>query len=280
MNPNTLLFYVVASFIATAINHQAFSQGLAIPKNDAGIADSISDALPTPYTLDELATPPAGEIRKLRLRAINSTKLSLQAVLATVPLADQTNPNYSIALFAIQKIESVISDRQQNQLFGLIEDIIALDEAAKVEANPSFVKPAAEALSELKTSIVHEIAAYIVTQNAAVPADKLSLFVRAFTAGSFIEAGDWEGEVIPVSEIGMMIIDAAAVVAMIKTQPWQNADRFIGGANASNAFSKYTPSGDGLAVLKMKYASNQATIEAKWNELAAWVAEQRAANPK
>jgi hypothetical protein len=205
--------------------------------------------------------------------------LSIQAALASVPSTDQANPNYSIALSAIQKIESVISDRQQIQLFGLIEDIIALNEAAKVEANPPFVKLAAEALGQLKTSIVHEIAAYIVTQNATVPADKLSLFVRAFTVGSFIEEGDWEDKVIPVSDIEMMIVDAAAVVTLMKAQPWQHAERFIGGATASEAFSPYTPSGDGLAVLKIKYGSNQATIDAKWNELAAWVAAQRAATP-
>ena len=112
-----------------------------------------------------------------------------------------------------------------------------------------------------------------------IPADKLSLFLRAFTAGTFIEEGDWEDKVIPVSDIEMMILDAAAVVTLIKAQPWQNAERFIGGATASEAFSRYIPSGDGLAVLKIKYGSNQATIDAKWNELAAWVAAQRAANP-
>ena len=261
------------------INHQALSQGLTIPKSDAGIADSISNALPAPYSADELAAPPAGEIRKLRLRAVNSAKLSLQTALASVPSADQANPNYSIALSAIQKIESVISGRHQDQLFGLIEDIIALNEAAKVEANPSFVKPAAEALGQLKTSIIHEIAAYIVTPNATVAADKLSLFVNAYTKGSIIELGDWEDKTIPVSGTGIMILDPAAVVTLMKAQPWQNAERFIGGATASEAFSPYTPSGDGLAVLKIKYGSNQATIDAKWNELAAWVAAQRAATP-
>jgi hypothetical protein len=279
MKTTNLVTFAVSAAIFIASDEIAHSQGLTISNNNEGLLHPLAGELLIPYTADELATPPVGEIRKIRLRAVNSAKLSLQAALASVPSADQANPNYSIALSAIQKIESVISDRQQNQLFGLIEDIIALNEAAKVEANPSFVKPAAEALGQLKTSIVHEIAAYIVTQNATIPADKLSLFLRAFTVGSFIEEGDWEDKVITVSDIEMMILDAAAVVTLIKAQPWQNAERFIGGATASEAFSRYIPSGDGLAVLKIKYGSNQATIDAKWNELAAWVAAQRAANP-
>ncbi|CAN5813298.1 hypothetical protein BH11VER1_BH11VER1_40010 [soil metagenome] len=279
MNTNTLLSYAVSAVLVLAINDHAFSQGLTIPQSDAGIADSISNALPTPYTADELRTPPVGEIRKLRLRDVNSKKSTLQAALMSVPPADQANPNYSIALSAIQKIESVISDRQQDQLFSLIKDICALNEAAKVETNPSFVKSAAEALSQLKTSIVHEIAAYIVTKNATVPAHKLSLFVSAFTKGSIIEIGDWEYRTIPVSGAGITILDAPAVVTLIKAQPWQNAERFLEGATAAEAFSPFTSLGDELAVLRTKYASNEANIIAQWNELTAWVEQQRAANP-
>lgn len=278
MNTVTLLSCAVSAILVVAINNHALSQGLTIPEGDGGIADSISNALPTPYTPDELAAPPAGEIRKLGLRAVNSAKASLQTALAPVPSADQENRSYNIALSAGQKLESVISDRQQDQLFSLIEDMIALNEAAADETSPVFVKSAAEALGQLKAVIVHEIAAYIATRNATVPAEKLSLFVSAFIKGSIIEMGDWEDKAIPVSGTGLVILDAAAAVTLIKAEPWQDVERYIGGATAAEAFRPYTPSGDGLTVLKIKYAANQATIDAKWNELAAWAAQQRAAN--
>jgi hypothetical protein len=279
MNSIIRFYYTIATMVISAVSNHAFCQGLKIPSGDDGIADFISDSLPTQYTPDELASPPAGEIRKLRLRDINATKAALQAVLSSVPSVDQVNPNYSIALSAMQKIESVISDRQQDQLFGLIEDIIVLNRAAENEVNPSFVKLAAEAIGRLKTCIVHEIATYVVAENAVVTNEKLSLFVKALIVGSFIEAGDWEDKVMPVSGIEMMMLDAVAVVSLLKSQPWQDAERFIGGATAAEAFSRYTPPGDGSAVLKSKYASNQSTIDAKWNELAAWVAAQRSGIP-
>ena len=38
--------------------------GLKIPESDDGIADSISNVLPVPYTAAEFAVPPAREIQK------------------------------------------------------------------------------------------------------------------------------------------------------------------------------------------------------------------------
>ena len=70
-------------------------------------------------------------------------------------------------------------------------------------------------------------------------------------------------------------LDPTAVVAHLKMQPWQQANRFIGGASAAQAFARYAAAGDGLEVLKTKFAANPSTVTPKWNELAAWVALQQ-----
>jgi hypothetical protein len=75
-----------------------------------------------------------------------------------------------------------------------------------------------------------------------------------------------------------MILDAPAVVTQLKTRPWQEADHFLGNNTAAEAFIRYKDSSDGMGIHKTKYAANEATIIAKWNELAAWVVEQRPPN--
>lgn len=82
----------------------------------------------------------------------------------------------------------------------------------------------------------------------------------------------------PIDAAGVMILDATNVVTQLKAGPWQQAKQFLGGTdNASAYFARYTAPGNGLAVLKAKYAQNQAAIDAKFVELKTWVAQQEAA---
>ena len=276
MNTKNLVYVILSTFVGA--HELASGQGLTLPTSDEAIAKAISRELPVPYTAEELAAAPAGEIRKLYIRDLESAKILLQAALAEVTPDDQANANYAVAASALQKIESVLTGRQQDQFFSLIENIVMLDEAAREEEKPEFVWPASQALAQVKTSIAEEIGAFIAVQGAVVPTDKLALFVDALTRGSILAEGNWEEDPFPISGMEFMIIDAAAVVAQLKTQPWQDVERFLGGATSAQAFSQYVPSGNGLAVLKAKYAANQASIDAKWNELVDWVAQERAAN--
>src|SRR5690349_16805227 len=58
--------------------------GLTIPSSDVAISDSISSELPVPYTAEEIATPPVGEIRKKYLREVDRSRSGLAAVLGGV----------------------------------------------------------------------------------------------------------------------------------------------------------------------------------------------------
>ena len=71
-----------------------------------------------------------------------------------------------------------------------------------------------------------------------------------------------------------MILDPTATVAQLKAQSSSNASFFIGNRDATMAFKRYELGGDGLDVLKTKYATNKVAIIAKWNELKSWVEEQ------
>lgn len=273
----TFNIWLVLLFLV--IDHgKVLSQGFTIPGGDADIADSISSDLPAPLTAEELATPPPGEIRRIGLRSVGASRAALQAVLAAVPTAEHSNPSYNVASLALQKLDLVIQGRRQDQLFGLIEHMAVLHEAASIDSNPHFVREASAALRKVKMTIIDEMAAYALSQNAVVSPTLFLLFVDAFNRCSILEMGDWEDKPIPFSEAELMIIDPIAVVARIKTQPWENAERFLGGATATKAFSQYASSGDGSLFWKNKFLGNEANITGKWNELAAWVAREKTAN--
>ncbi len=100
-------------------------------------------------------------------------------------------------------------------------------------------------------------------------------FVRVYGTGRFYQEGDWEGEKPMINAAGVMILDAAAVVTQLKAGLWQQAKQFLGGeTTASGFFARYAGNGDGLPVLKTKYAANQMAIDAKFDELKAWANQQ------
>jgi hypothetical protein len=90
--------------------------------------------------------------------------------------------------------------------------------------------------------------------------------------------GDWEDSQPPVDPAGIMILDVSSVVSQLRAltplTP-ERAELFIGNDSASAVFARYEAAGNGLAALKTKYAGNKTAIIAKWNELAAWVAQHQ-----
>jgi hypothetical protein len=123
--------------------------------------------------------------------------------------------------------------------------------------------------------VIRAMANHVTEQQAAVSPTNLNGFVKIFAVPGFVAEGDWEDEKIPVNAAGVMILDAASVVTQLKTGPWQQAKKFLGGATTANGFfSRYFGTGDGLAVLKTKYAANQLAIAAKFGELKAWADQQ------
>lgn len=270
---------VFTAAVCCLLHSGSDAQGIKIPVNDAAISGAINRVDPVPFTPEELAVPPIGEIKKAHLREVNAARVSVQQVISGVPQAQQSLDEFTLVKDMLQNLEALAINRQQSILFGLIPKVMRLNRIAGIETSPAFVLSASSSVSPIKASIIREMADYIAGQNATISSNSLALFVSAFSEGSLIEPGDWEGEVIPVSMAGIMILDASAVVSQIKMQPWQNADRFLGGATAGQAFAQYESAGNGIPALKARYVANRSAIVAKWNELADWVAGQRAANP-
>jgi len=176
-------------------------------------------------------------------------------------------------------VDHLAATKLQTDLFAqlpLLSEFLAAEGAA----TPEFVRKTADCLKDLiSITIIQSIKQNLIEQNAIIPAERVRIFSNIFSVDGFGSEADWEDSSIPVDAAGVMILDAKTVVAHLKTQPWHHAKYFLGDNNAAEAFARYEKSGDGLGLLKEKYASNKPFFIAKWNELAGWVARQSAINP-
>ena len=254
----------------------ALAKGLTIPVGDASIADSISGDLTVPYTAAELAVPPVGEIQKSYLREINRLSRAVDALISALPAgpSGQGSPWYAKVVSFKSGLNALAASRLQFDGLALIPHIVGLL-ASKQSDAPAFAVDCAGIARDCSPVVVHAMERYIINQNANISAPSLIEIIKVFRTPGFIAEGDWEESPMPVDSAGVMILDAAAVVAYFKTRPWPEADHFLGKATAAEAFARYAASGNGMAVLKAKRAANPAAIAAKWDELAAWVGTQR-----
>jgi hypothetical protein len=232
-------------------------------------------------TAEEIAVPPSGEIQKLYLREVNGLRAKMATGLATLPagLDGQGSPWYPKFQAFKTALDAVAASRSQASCFALIPHMLETVKAkVAADGTPEFFVHRANWMESVCQTIYHAIARHIIDQNAVVSPENLTKFITVFSNREFYPEGELgEDYECPVDARALIILDAASAVAQLKAQPWQNAERFLGSGTATEAFARYEEAGDGLAALKAKYVANKAAIIAKWDELAAWVAQQRQA---
>lgn len=235
---------------------------------------------------EDLADPPPGEIRKMYLHALNDVRAEFSATIAAAPEgpAGKESPLMAKVQEIKADLDKIAKDRLQRDVFVLIPKIIALDTSTMDEegdSQPTHFSVLNIALRELSVCIVHAIAEHVMDQEANVITPHLYLFVDTLSSHKFLSEHQWQEEIKPVDAAGIMIIDPVSVVTYLKTKPWRLAERFqfIWDQTIADPFARYQASGDGIPALKSKYTANKATINAKWNELKAWVKEQQAVDP-
>ena len=220
-------------------------------------------------------TPLPGQIA-IGIQHVTRLAAQLTAIAEGVPSGNQGQASLWFAKLQTVKNEAgkLAATKLQSDLFPQIP-VIADFFTAKGDDVPDFVIQTATLLYILPTTIIYSIRKHIAEQNGIITAGNLAHFIKFFSTDGFVSEANWEDKPMPVDSAGIMILDAAATVTQLKTQPWQNAERFLGEETAAQAFARYAAAGDGLAVLKTSFAANSSTVTAKWNELAAWVALQR-----
>lgn len=271
------------SFILTT-SSDLHAIGLTLPENAPLIQGDLNAPAEPELTTAELAIPPVGKIQLSNLRTVNQLRAILTATLAAIPAgAEGTgSPWFTKAQNYKAGLDTIAASSLQADSFALIPKIAGLLAARKEvyegHSVPEFALQCAGLANGFSTVLIHAIERHVIDQNGIVSAENLTSFITVFCNQGFRSEGDWEASRIPIDSAGIMILDAAAVVTQLKTRPWQEAEQFLGNNTAPEAFARYAVTGDGMTILKTKYAANQAIITAKWNELAAWVVAQRPPN--
>lgn len=274
---NTRITLVLAFFATISLNiSSAFAQKDRIattepPKSgDQAIAELL--AQPTYYPLP-------GQI-PIGLADVSEVSAVLTVISNAVQPGDQgqASPWFAKLQSVRTGLSQLVTSKLQTHLFALVPGMADFF-AAEGAGEPAFVHQVASSLHSLSVPILRSFSQHVIEQNATIVTGNLTAFIEIFGTDGFVSESNWEEEQIPVDAAGVMILDASAVVASLKTKPWQQAERFLGGETSAQAFSRYAVSGNGLVPLKTKYAANQAAIIVKWNELVDWVVKQRAANP-
>jgi hypothetical protein len=272
---NASFVYSILILLTVALASRASAE----KDRPAGSADEQSGD----HVIAELLSRPAynplpGQI-PLGVEDVLRVSDSLATIVNTVQPGSQehASPWFAKLQDLRAKLAQLGTTKLQTDLFALISEtgeFIAADGSA-----PEFVNKTAAALHTLDTVIVHSVKQYVIEQNAVISPIDIVIFIKVFSNNGFVNEPDWEDQSIPIDSAGIMILDAVVTVTRLKNRPWQEADRFLGNMTAAEAFARYAASGDGMAILRAKYGANQATISAKWNELTAWVAQQKAASP-
>lgn len=275
---NVIYFVLGISF---SIISTGLSEGLSLPDDDPFIQKFLNTPNPPALTPEELAIPPVGEIQKIHLRVVNQTRDFIAARLANIPAGEQGlgSPWYTKIQAYKAGLDAVAASRLQTDCFAMIPVMSEILISSRLaEDQPENANHYGGFVNDFSPALVNAIERHLIDNNGTVSTGNLAKFITFFTQPGFRSEGDWEKSPIPVDSPGIMILDSAAVVTQLKTRPWQEADQFLGNNTAAEAFARYAVSGNGMAILKTKYAADQATITAKWDELAAWVVTQRPPN--
>ena len=258
----------------TTIVLQCAAAFLSLSLTEIALAVKGTD-LPAPPTVEELADPPPGEIRKLYLREVNEARSQVQAILDQVPSNQRNLPIFATLQLLRDGLNGLSTSRTQTALFGLIPAMAQVFQAHRENDAPDFVHRARNSLENLGTLIFEIMAAHIKERQGDVDVGIVQKFVTTFSIRGFFHAPDWEDENCPIDEAGIMILNPEAVVAFLKTRPVQEAKDYIGKATVSQFFGRYEGNEDGLPLLKTRYTQNKTAIKAKFSELVNWATQPR-----
>jgi hypothetical protein len=257
------------------------SPGFRIPESDDSIQSHLNNTSSLSLTAEELADAPPVEFKKRHLREVIRQRTAIAATLLAAPAGPegQQSPLYTKFQTWKSGLDLVSTSRLQRDIIELLPLMQELSDSQGDPSRPEHFQVPIETMRQMGYTLYHIVAEHISQNDASLNAQNLARIVDFYSKDSFYSPSAWGDEVLPFDSGGIMILDPAAVVTQLKTKPWKEVAGFLGGETATEVFARYAASGNGMAVLKTKYAANQATITAKWNEITAWVAQQQAANP-
>jgi len=278
MKRPTLIFAILLAVSMSNINMFAQSTNSPAKGTISDLTYKGTQAGDIVYEAGDYDQPPAGEVMVADWKNLQVCNQKVGELLAAAPNDDTGKQSSWYGQLQTWKtsFDQFIASKTQVALFALVPTMAAY--AGREDGTRTLSSEMENIEGQMRGMgyyVMRAMANHVTEQQAVVTAGNLSNFVEIFAVPGFVDEGSWEDEKMPIDAPGVMVLDAAAVVTLLKAGPWQQAKQFLGGATtASGFFARYTGSGDGLALLKTKYAAYQSAIDAKFSELKTWVDQQ------
>jgi hypothetical protein len=220
--------------------------------------------------------PAKGLLRKADLKVLGRLREDIDHGLRTAPEASRrASPAVVGALQTFNGgLGKVVASGRQTDFFPLIPQLVDFEERVMEEAvdlGPELALAAARML-ECGTYVVRAYAYHIVHEQGVVSVERLRLAVPLFCNDRLLDETAWdEGDLIPVDSGGILILNPELVAEEVKRQPLIRVHRFLRNiTDPADVFQSYAAGGDGLEVLKARYAANKEVIDTKYRELVTW----------
>jgi len=169
------------------------------------------------------------------------------------------------------QLNSAISKKSPEELFLVMPLMVDFFKSVDRDNMSNELESAIDALSILNMPIYLIMSDYITEKNGVIGVDVLEKAIMLKTDRDFGCESSWEYVPIPIDGGGIIILNPTEVLNQLKMKPWIKCNRFLNRSTADKAFARYRPNGNGLPVLKKKFAANEKLCIEKWNELEQWV---------
>lgn len=244
-------------------------------------AGDISDLIQTEFPGNNRPTdwdtrpPEAGKIRLYAEVLLQEAKEKIEGRLNGTP--DGKEGKGSV-LYA--KITQWLQEVDQTLLDGSRTNLLQLNAPhAEVFANAnhrgsvdSSIMSVVAEIHNLSKALIYNMADFL-SENPNPSVEQHDQMIGLFCIPTFFQEGEWEEEPLPIDPAGVFVTDATNSTAKLKTKTLEEIKTFLSGSTDSSFFERYEVAGDGMDILKTKYASNKAAIQAKFEEVIAFVAQ-------
>ena len=265
----------------------AEAQGLGLPSNatleqiarESGVLSDNLDEDAVAYEEGDFNPPSRGRLRKADIKSMRADQVKISANLLSVPNdnSGKQSPWYASLSTWNQGFQKAIDSEMEKDLFSLIPVLMAV-----VERNDEGEELCKELIA-VETYMVHSgspiiraLSYHVVHEQGVVAADLLRQAVRLFGNGRLVDETAWDvDDPMPVDSAGVFILNPELAVEELKKRPVKRVRFFLTNVTEpSEFFRRYVGEGDGLEVLKARYAANKEVIDAKHQEVVAWLAAQ------
>lgn len=255
----------------------ACADGLGLPTKEQLEQDGIQTEFPDNNLPQDWDTrlPEPGKIRMLAEVYLRKSVEGIEAGKAAVPEGPRGKESVLYAKIEQWREEATLQLESRTRVGALNLNPLSA-EIYRLAKPPVTIDRSVRGLfvnvHNASTALVFNMADFLF-ENPQPTVAQHNAMISCFSHPDFIESGSWEDVPMLIDPAGIFITDAANATITLKTKPLEEIDSFFWGYKDISFFERYEAGGDGMDLLKAKYAANKAEIHAKFAEVLAYAAQ-------